>query len=450
MPANAFVQTAGTAPNIQATSNEGGSFVELTGGSVSAFEDPISVDQNPIIQGDFVYGINSQIYATVAGGTGGTVDTNQGRLRLQSGTTANSGNALCKSIKPARYRAGQAMTARFTAGWPSNIAGNYQIVGMGMTDTTISQTNVYAGASGATSATDGYFIGYSGTTFGVIYRNSVTGTWSETVTAQASWNVDVCDGSGSAANPSGFSWSNKANPYPMQIRYPYLGDVKFYVQDPNTGRWVLFHIIKYAGSSAVPQLRNPSLQFWAQTFNVAGVTNETMYVTCMAVFVNGPLIFNGPTYGTSNKKAAVASGTETVVLSLRNATSYNGLTNQSSVRLRSLTFVGDNGTGTVQFNVRVGATVGGTPAFAAILGSTADNGITLTSANSTISTDVAGTTASAGVIKFNAHVPRQAGYVFDLTPFNLTINPGEIWSFTANPAGAATDCAVSVNWQEDV
>ena len=61
--------------------------VGIGGSNVSAFGDLQVVNPTPVVQLDFVYGINSQTaISTVANSA--TVDTDASRLRLQSGTNA--------------------------------------------------------------------------------------------------------------------------------------------------------------------------------------------------------------------------------------------------------------------------------------------------------------------------------------------------------------------------
>lgn len=82
--------------------------------NMSAFGTLESSELTPIFQGDFAYGLNTQLWnAVVVSGTAATIDTNASRLRIQSGT-GSAGYAYITSRKIVRYRAGQGTTARFT------------------------------------------------------------------------------------------------------------------------------------------------------------------------------------------------------------------------------------------------------------------------------------------------------------------------------------------------
>lgn len=81
---------------------------------LSAFGTLETNELTPIFQGDFVHGLNTQLWdSPVVSGTGATIDTDSSRLRIQSGT-ANNGFAYIQSKRPLRYRAGQGTVVRHT------------------------------------------------------------------------------------------------------------------------------------------------------------------------------------------------------------------------------------------------------------------------------------------------------------------------------------------------
>lgn len=392
--------------------------VGIGGSNVSAFGDIIAVGHTPVIQLDFVYGINTQTgTSTVANSA--TVDTNASRLRLQSGTNS-AGAATYQSQRIARYRAGQGMMARFTAIWLTSAASSTQIVGMGNSQV-------------------GYFFGYNGTAFGISIRNGGVDGW----IAQTSWNADKCDGTGG----SGFNW-NKTLGNVMMIRYPYLGygDITFWVQNPLNGAWILCHTIQYANSSASVQVSNPSFPFFANITNAGNTTNLTMFVGSVGVFISGVREYLGAQWATDSLKATIT--TEANLMNLRNCTTYNTLTNSGLIRLRSISCTTDNGNGIATIRLKKGVTLGGAPSFSPINGSTADNGVTITSGNSIASVDVAGT-GTSGTTFFNVSLARNSDVNYDLTPFNLYIAPVEVLTVTAASTASAS-IQVCLNWNEDI
>ena len=401
-----------------ATSDADPVTIELASQHLGAFGDLIVAEKTPLVQMDFVYGIHPQL-ATSAVTNSGTVGATDGMLVLQSSNNAN-GTATFFSNSPARYRPGQGITARFTTVFSSGVVASTQIAGM-------------------SDNGDGYFFGYNGTSFGILHKNRSLETW----IPQASWNGDACDGNG----PSTFNWDKQTGNV-VQIAYPYLGfgNVKFYVQDNLTSRFILVHTIRYNNTYTVTQVANPSLKFKAYVGNSGNTANRTLKIGSVGVFLNGKRVFLGPQFGVSNIKTSVS--TEQSIFAIRNATTYNGITNTGVLRLRSLSFSNDNGTAIGRMRIIKGATVGGSPVFTPVRGTTADNGVTITSGESVASFDVAGSTGTGGYTIYNTLSSRNTSAEMDLTPYNIFISPGETVIFGAECA-SSTSFGVSVNWNED-
>ena len=395
-----------------------GNTVQIGGSNVSAFGDLIVANHTPVIQLDFVYGINTQT-GTTSVTTTGVVDTNASRLRIQTGVGA-AGAGTFQSTRIARYRAGEGMMCRFTAVWTNSAANSTQVAGVGNTQV-------------------GYFFGYNGTTFGISLRNGGSDGW----VAQSAWNGDKCDGTGG----SGFNW-NKTLGNVMQIRYPFLGygAITFWVENSTTGAWILCHTIQYPNSSASTQVSNPSFPFYANATNSGSTTNLLMFIGSIGVFISGPREFLAAQWAIDSLKNTITA--ETNILNLRNCTTYNTVTNSGLIRLRSLSAATDNGNGLATIRLKTGVTLGGVPVFTPINGSTADNGVTITSGNSITSYDVAGTGVTGTTI-FNICLARNSNFYYDFTPFNIFIAPGQTLSMTAFSAASAS-IQVAINWNEDV
>lgn len=401
--------------------------IKIDASQASAFNTIETAEMVPVFQGDFVHGLNSQIWNTaVVSGTGATVDTDSSRLRVQSGT-GSTGYAYITSRRVIRYRAGQGTTTRFTPVFTTGVANNIQLFGVGQIVSNL--------------PFNGYFFGFNGTTFGIAhYNNSSTPTWY----AQTAWNGDKVDGSAG----SSFNW-DKTKGSPVMIKYPYLGygNVTFWIQNPTTSEWRLVHTIRYSNSSATTELSNPNLQIMAFTLNSGNTSNITMYCGSVGAFISGQRSYVGnPQWAMDNFKTAIT--TETNILTLRNATTYNGVTNRGLIRLNSLS--ASNSANTTCFiRLKINATLGGTPSFTTINGTTANNGVTITNGNSVASYDTAGTTVTGGTYIFNMSVGPAGMQMIDLTDLNLFIAPGETATFSGF-ALANTTIGVSVNWSEDI
>lgn len=394
--------------------------VDMGGASIGAFGDLITSENTPVVQVNFVYGINSQQGVTDIVTTG-VADTSSARLRLQTGTGAG-GAARFISKKVAIYRAGQGMTTRFTVAFATGVASSTQVAGFG-------------------TATNGYFFGFNGITFGVLHRNAGVDTW----VGQTAWNGDKCNGTG----VSGFTIDpTKGNVF--QIRYPYLGYgvINFWMLDATTGRWILAHTIRYPNTTASTQLSNPALRFYVQAINSGNTTNLIMYSGSAAALLTGQLALSGnPKFAYDNNKAAIT--TETVIFALKSATTYNGVTNESTVRLTSLSFAGGgNASNNAVVRLKIGATLGGVATYAAVDGTTADNGVTVTSGNSVVSANTVHTTVAGGRMVFSMSVNNADSGVLDLRPYDIVLYPGEVLTVSGF-ATATSQISASLTWSED-
>jgi hypothetical protein len=391
----------------------------ISGSNVSAFGDFISVNPQPSVQLDFVYGLNTRT-ATTSVVTTGVATTSSGRLSLTTGIGA-AGSASLTSLRIARYRAGQGMMARFTAVWDGATANCTQVCGVGGSQV-------------------GYFFGFNGTAFGISIRNGGSDSW----VAQTAWNGDKCDGTGT----SGFTW-DKTKGNVMQILYPFLGygNITFWVKNSFTSNWILCHTIRYTNSSASLQVSNPSFPFFANVVNTGSTTSRTMFVGSALVAVTGDIHYLGASWGANSLKTAVS--TELNIISIRNCTTYNTVANNGMIRIRSISFSSDGGNGSAVLTMKRGVTLGGVPAFTTINGTTADNGVTITSGNSIASFDVAGTTITGGDQIFNMTCARNAESFCDTSEMDLFVFPGTTTTFSVTSQVAA-DIRVSVNWNEDV
>ena len=123
-------------------------------GPLSGFGEVETVIPTPTSQVAFIYGLNPLLVTTDVYGTGATVTVSNGEAVMTSGTSTD-GYARLTSKKVAKYRAGQATMAKWTARFSTGSAGNRQMAGL---------YNIEAG----------YQFGYDGTSFGILYTETAT------------------------------------------------------------------------------------------------------------------------------------------------------------------------------------------------------------------------------------------------------------------------------------
>ena len=377
----------------------------------SVFGEVITAELTPIIQADFVYGINNNLFKSTLTGSGTATSTNQ--MGLASTTANASSSSLLETVRRAKYRAGEGLLSRFTAQFTTGTANSTQTAGM------------------RNAAIDGWFIGYNGTSFGIMYRRNSVDTW----ITQANFNIDKLDGTGS----SGITIDpTKINIFQLSIGYLGVRGCTFSIMHPTTGSWVLFHDYTFAGAVAnQTQSINPTMTFGIQATNTTNATNIVVKSGSVGVFIIGKRERIGSTYGVNNFKSIAT--TDTNIITIRNNTTINGVTNQSQIRIRSVSLSTAAGVPVV-YKLIKNTTLGGVPSYTNI-----------DATNSCTAFDVAGTTVTGGNTQFNTTVGANGNVFVDLTGFDIFLAPNDTLTCTAATiSGAAANQVVAINWNEDI
>ena len=207
---------------------------------------------------------------TVTKTTTGDASNVAGQALFTTGANTNGGvKAVTTAI--VTYRPHAEVYAAFTAIWTSGgLANSYQRIG------------IY-------DASNGFFIGYEGTVFGITIRKAAA----DTQIAQASWNVDTLTGAvGSKYTRAGVpEAANFALDNLFRIRYGWLGaaPIVWEIFSPD-GAWVVFHIQRYPNTVAVPSLTNPDLPMTLEVKkNTGGATVLNMNTACWAAGTSSDL-----------------------------------------------------------------------------------------------------------------------------------------------------------------
>lgn len=391
----------------------------------TAFNELLIASPTPVAQISFEYGINTQVMTTAVTGTG-TATTANSLLSVSTGVSASSSSQLI-SRRYLKYRAGQGAVGRFTMLFTAGVANSKQYAGLGNA-----------------SLTDGFGFGYSGVNFGLFHINNS----SETFVSQSSWNVDTLDGTDSSSNPSGMLFDpTKGNV--GQIKYQYLGFgcIYYYVEHDTDGEFTLVHVLKYPNSNTVTSLANPSLNLIWRVENTSNTSNVVLKAGSGALFVEGDIKTLGAKNATDNSKGTIT--TLTNILTLRNATTYNTVVNRGQIRIKGVSVAYDGGNGVATLQVILNTTLGGTPSFTTINGTTVNQGVTITNGQSVASFDIAGTTITGGTVLFNTTLARLNNQYIDLSNLDIFISPTETLTFAMKATTSGT-CAVAVNWVEDI
>jgi hypothetical protein len=380
---------------------------------LTAFGELRTAEMTPILQITHPYELNLDLMATGNTTASGSVVHNTGTTMIEVNSGAATSSAgIANTRKLVKYRNGQGLLVRYTALFDTAVSGNNQLVGWGDSE-------------------DGFFFGYSGTTFGIIRKNIGSG---DEFIAQSNWNIDTMDGSSNSSNPSSQNLDpTNGNVYQIQVQWLGFGAINFFVEASETGQFEPVHQIKYANSNTNVSVVNPTYSLRIESTNTTNSTNVTIQNASLAAFNEGEVRYTGPTKSFGNGKT---STTNTVQFSLQNPSTYKGRTNRSRIKLQSLNVYADQSNADpVQFRLVLDATLAST-SFASFGNYTA------------IETDLAGTYSSGGDDIFQAGTSEVDSKVIDLTPYDIFVNPGETISVLSD--GSNTGAGAALTWVEDI
>lgn len=267
-----------------------------------------------------------------------------------------------------------------------------------------------------------------------------TGTWSQ-ITAgkfpifspipQASWNVNTMPG----LDPL------KGNVYKIQYQYGF-GNIKFWIEDPDSGDFELVHVIKYANANTVPSVTNPSFRVGWISANLSGGTSSvSIQGGSAAAFIEGITAKDILPRSFANDQTGIPSGaTLTNVLAVRNRIVFGGKRNRAEILLSSALFSTD--TGKVAFFELLIDPVFSSPVTFSYLDST----------NSLAETASDSVTVTGGRNIGTFTIVAGSSTLVQLNSTQVTaITPGVTIAVVARiSSGAPSDCQASLTWHEDL
>ncbi len=253
--------------------------------------------------------------------------------------------------------------------------------------------------------------------------------------ARVDWSEETLLSGDSPLDPE------KGNVYQIQFQYLGFGAIKFYVEDPETGDFILVHIIKYANTETTPSVTNPSFRIGWVARNTGNTTNLTISGSSAAGFIEGESKISTPPRADDNDQLAVGI-TLTNVLAFRNRFNFSGKRNRAEL-LPMILSLSTQSNKSAFFEIIANPTFGGDLDFSYI---DKDNSIMEVAKDSVIVSGgrlVGGLTVVAGSsedVSFN---------IRDWHTF--AASPGQIFSIAARvSATPAADMQATATWVEDI
>lgn len=287
------------------------------------FEEPygsygtlISEKYTPMVQLGYLYNTGQINPVTVGAGSISTV-TN-GYINI-SPIVSSGSYAYALSDKRVMVRTAQSCVSRFSTVFSAAYANSIQLSGVG--------NFIYPTIQ--TYSENGIFFGYNGTSFGILHRNNNVNTW----VLQSEWNVDKLNGTGTSSmilDPT------KGNTYQIVYKNTGISNINCYIEDSDTGRFILVHIFKFSNTSTSTVIKNSSFNLIWAIYNTGTVsTRMSMLGTGGTIYSEGTPLYLGPMFSDSAIRT-LSGSTNHSIINIRCTTVMGSMYNYGYIRLKNL------------------------------------------------------------------------------------------------------------------
>jgi hypothetical protein len=381
---------------------------------LTAFGELSNAELTPLGQYTFSYILNDKHWSSTLVNSG-SISVLNALATVSTGITTAS-TATMESRKRLKYRAGQGAVIRITAAFATSVAVTTQLAGVG-------------------DAENGFFYGYNGTVFGILHRNSSSGSVVNTWTAQTSWNDDPCDGT--KAMP--ILDQTKGNVYEVQYQFLGFGQINFNIENPDNGQFERVHHLEYTNINTIPSLSNASLPVCVHLDNAGTTTDLILTTASCGLYLEGKLLSTSPILN-SFTTTSTSNTTEKMFINIRSKTTLG-----ASVINHIETFINNinvslSGAGTRNTVVKIllDATIPGA--------SWSD----VDANSSCLEQDTSATlTPGTGTTLYSFSVTNNDSLIINLKAFNIFFVQGETVTISAQNNLGANNCDISILVEED-
>lgn len=288
---------------------------------------------------------------------------------------------------------------------------------------------VYAISKNAAAQTGTFSV--SGGITATIAQQTVGKAKTDNHTAQADWNI--------TSTPfTGFDPTN-INIYKIQLGYLGVANITYSIYNPNTGRFVDVHRVKWANNYNQTHIGKPNLKIgWTAASLGASGTNLTVQGASGAIFLEGDEILKNNTYADSNVVGSLGT-TLTNLITVKSRLEYGDYYNLGKVFPLSVSIDNEHNKG-IFIEIYRSPDVAGTTNFQFI-----------DEFNSIAIVDKSGTTVTNGALIESKIIPAGAGGDIDLTILKTELLPEETFVVAARTVSGtnANDVIVTITWKEE-
>lgn len=290
---------------------------------------------------------------------------------------------------------------------------------------------------GAKNGTYGFSSTGTGTLAAGTFAQLVAGqTPSDTWTYVDSWNGTV---------PAAFDPS-KLNVFGIDFRWLGAGRVRFFMEDPSTGKMVLIHTQIWSGQHLVPHLTKPSLRIIYRSGSTSGATpSQNVVVTGASLFGAVQGIVNQTSgsqgYFTTNS-AGLAKDDVHHLLSIQNPYVRNNDVNKSSLVMQDLTVANQGQDPSIIYLVKNAVGTSGLLVFNPIPAGTSFNfaQYSTTAVTENLAMDSILNVQTLGI---------NSSATFNLMDYNLSLAPGDYLSVFISSSSSISRASVGITWKVD-
>jgi hypothetical protein len=239
----------------------------------------------------------------------------------------------------------------------------------------------------------------------------------------------------------------KLNVYQIDMRWLGAGRVRFFMEDPSTGKMVLVHTQRWTSQQVYPHINKPSLRivYRSGTTNPAVTPSQNVIVRGSSIVcaVQGVRTQTGSSQGRYNISATTrAKDLVWHLMSIQNPYVRNGGVNKASLMMQTLTVAAQGNDPSAIYIVKDAFGASNVLSYIAIPNTTSAMFAQYSISEVTIdlSTQRIANVQTLG-INDNA--------TFDLAAYNLTLSPGETISVFISSSNSLTRTAVGLTWLVD-
>jgi hypothetical protein len=260
----------------------------------------------------------------------------------------------------------------------------------------------------------------------------------ETIIAQANWNIDVMDGTG----VSGMTLDpTKLNVFDVDFQYLGGGNLFFAIENPATGKFEPVHMMQHAGAQTTPTFRNPTFHVNMIVKTESGYSGGVldMSTASFAGFVEGKESHLGVRHE-ADAEVSTNGTTEVVNLVIHNEETFNSTRNKVEAYFDHLTIIND-ATRSIKVDVYKDCTH-------------LDSGVTLTQVNGTsvLKAGAGSGTRQGGNKLVTFSVTASESKDINIIHLGIKLRPTETLAFvvTKKTGGSDGNVTIGTSWLERI